>query len=196
MKQGSKATGTGETGRSVKFRVWFVERGRNLLGQGGSEILEGVAQTGSISKTAKQLGRSYRQVWGQINKIEKSFGEPITRRFKGGVKGGGGAELTEAGLALLKEYRRVSEYVRQLLEDKYFWEATGLRLSARNRLKGKVVSVEKDGVVASIKIDVTEPATITSVITREAAEDLDLKEGDEVEAIIKATEVLVSKEEE
>jgi molybdate transport system regulatory protein len=196
MTRRSEATETEESGRSVRFRVWFVEKGRNLLGKGGSEILEGVAQTGSISKTAKQLGRSYRQVWGQIREIEESFGEPIITRFKGGVKGGGGAELTNAGLALLKEYQRVSEYVKQLLEDKYFWEATGLRLSARNRLKGKVISVEKDGVVASIKIEVTEPSTITSVITREAAEDLDLNEGDEVEAIIKATEVLISKEEE
>jgi molybdopterin-binding protein len=68
-------------------------------------------------------------------------------------------------------------------------------LSARNKLRGKITSVQKDGVVASIKIEVTEPATITSVITREAADDLDLKEGDEVDAIIKATEVLISKEE-
>jgi molybdopterin-binding protein len=70
-----------------------------------------------------------------------------------------------------------------------------LKLSARNKLKGQITSIEKDGVVASIKIRVTAPATITSVITSEAAKDLDLKEGDEVEAIIKATEVLISKEE-
>jgi molybdate transport system regulatory protein len=180
----------------VKFRVWFVEKGRNLLGQGGSQVLESIAETRSISKTAKQLERSYRQVWGQINEIERSFGEPIITRFKGGVKGGGGAELTEAGLSLLKEYQRVNEYVKVLLEDRYFWEAIGLKLSARNKLRGKITSVKKDGVVASIKIKVTEPATITSVITREAAEDLDLKEGDEVDAIIKATEVLISKEKE
>jgi molybdate transport system regulatory protein len=196
MKQRSADVVGKEIGRSVRFRLWFVEKGRSLLGQGGSEVLEGVANTGSISKTAKQLGRSYRQVWGQINEIEESFGEPIITRFKGGVKGGGGAELTEAGSALLREYKRVSEYVKQLLEDKYFWEATGLKLSARNRLKGKITSIEKDGVVASIKIEVTELATITSVITREAAEDLDLNEGDEVEAIVKATEVMISKEEE
>jgi len=196
MTKKPEPTNAEDRGRSVKFRVWFVAKGRNLLGQGGSQILESIAETGSISKTAKRLRRSYRQVWGQINEIEGSFGEPIITRFKGGVKGGGGAELTEAGSALLKEYQRVNEYVKQLLEDEYFWEATELRLSARNRLKGKITSVEKDGVVASIKIEVTEPSTITSVITREAADDLELSEGDEVEAIIKATEVLISKEEE
>jgi molybdate transport system regulatory protein len=196
MTRRSKATDSEDTGRLVKFRVWFVEKGRNLLGKGGSEILESIAQTRSISKTAKQLGRSYRQVWGQLNEMEESFGEPLITRFRGGVKGGGGAHLTNAGLALLREYHRVSEYVKELLEDKYFWEASGLKLSARNKLKGQITSIEKDGVVASIKIRVTAPATITSVITSEAAQDLDLKEGDEVEAIIKATEVLISKGEE
>jgi molybdate transport system regulatory protein len=38
------------------------------------------------------------------------------------------------------------------------------------------------------------PATLTSIISSEAVEDLDLKEGDEVEAIIKSTEVIIAKE--
>lgn len=195
MVRTSRNTGTDGKGRAIRFRVWFTESGRDLLGKGGAEILESIAEVRSISKAAERLGRSYRQVWGQVNEMEKSFGEPLIRRFKGGVKGGGGAELTDAGLALLKEYRRVSEYVKELLEDKYFWEACGLKLSARNKLRGEITSVEKDGVVAKIRMKITTPATITAVITREAAEDLDLKEGDKVGAIIKATEVLVSKEE-
>ena len=43
------------------------------------------------------------------------------------------------------------------------------------------------------KIEITEPGVITAVITRESAEELDLKEGDEVKAIIKSTEVMVAK---
>jgi molybdate transport system regulatory protein len=126
--------------------------------------------------------------------MERSYGEPLIKRFKGGAKGGGGAQLTEAGFGLLREYQRVSEYVETLLEDKLFWEAIGLKLSARNKLKGKIVSIEKDTVVAKIKIEVRTPVTITSVITREAADDLELKEGDEVEGVVKSTEVLISKE--
>jgi molybdate transport system regulatory protein len=194
MTRESRDAKTDEKGRAIKFRVWLTESGRNLLGKGGAEILESIAETHSISKAAGQLGRSYRQVWGQVNVIEESFGEPLVTRFKGGVKGGG-AELTQAGLTLLKEYRRVNEYVKCLLEDRYFWEACGLKLSARNKLRGEITSVEKDGVVAKIKMMITVPATITAVITREAADELDLKEGDKVGAIIKATEVLISKEE-
>jgi molybdate transport system regulatory protein len=189
------AEGTSDDkGRAVKFRVWFVQRGKDLLGRGGAEILENIARTRSISKAALRLKRSYRQVWGQVNEMERSYGEPLITRFKGGVKGGGGAQLTEAGATLLREYRRVSEYIESLIEDRYFWEAIGLKLSARNKMRGRIVSIERDTLIAKIKIEITAPVTITSVITREAADDLQLKEGDEVEGIVKSTEVLISKE--
>ena len=54
-----------------------------------------------------------------------------------------------------------------------------MEISARNGLTGKVEDVKLGEVMASIKIEITEPGVITAVITRESAEDLDLKEGDE-----------------
>jgi molybdate transport system regulatory protein len=57
-----------------------------------------------------------------------------------------------------------------------------------------VKGIEIGEVAASVKIAISGPATITSMITREAAEELDLKAGDKVEAVIKASEVMVSKE--
>ena len=68
-----------------------------------------------------------------------------------------------------------------------------MEISARNGLKGKVADVKLGEVMASIKIEVTEPGVITAIITRESAEDLDLKEGYEVKAIIKSTEIMVAK---
>ncbi len=47
--------------------------------------------------------------------------------------------------------------------------------------------------MANIKIDVSEPSVITAVITKESAERLGLKEGDDVTALIKSTEVIVGK---
>lgn len=67
-------------------------------------------------------------------------------------------------------------------------------LSARNRIKGVVKGIEIGEVAASVKIEIQGPATITSMISREAADDLGLKEGDNVEAVIKASEVMVSKD--
>ena len=68
-----------------------------------------------------------------------------------------------------------------------------MEISARHGLKGKVSDVKLGEVMASIKIEVSEPGVITAVITRESAEDLGLKEGDEVKAIIKSTEIMVAK---
>ena len=47
--------------------------------------------------------------------------------------------------------------------------------------------------MANIKIEVSEPSVITAVITKESAERLGLKEGDDVCALIKSTEVIVGK---
>ncbi len=69
-----------------------------------------------------------------------------------------------------------------------------MKLSARNKLKGKVESVEKGIITSKVKITISIPVTITAVITKEAVEELKLKKGDAVEAVIKATEVIVAKE--
>ena len=68
-----------------------------------------------------------------------------------------------------------------------------MQLSARNQLEGKVANVELGAVMANIKIEISEPNTITAVITKESAEKLGLTEGDDVCAIIKSTEVIIGK---
>ncbi|AMD17557.1 molybdenum-pterin-binding protein [Methanobrevibacter sp. YE315] len=68
-----------------------------------------------------------------------------------------------------------------------------MEISARNQLNGKITNVDFGAVMANIKIEVTEPNVITAVITKESAEKLGLKEGDDVAAIIKSTEVILGK---
>ena len=68
-----------------------------------------------------------------------------------------------------------------------------MKLSARNQLEGKITNVELGAVMANIKIEISEPNTITAVITKESAENLGLSEGDDVPAIIKSTEVIIGK---
>ncbi len=81
----------------------------------------------------------------------------------------------------------------QTVDDKTFWEVIGLKISARNQMKGKVLEIEKGDLVAKVKIQI-EPATITAVITAEAVEALDIKKNDKVMGIVKATEVMIGKE--
>jgi molybdopterin-binding protein len=66
-------------------------------------------------------------------------------------------------------------------------------LSARNRFRGVVRSVEVDGFLARVEIDVTEPARVVAIITREAVEELGLKQGVGAAAIVKSTSVMVER---
>jgi len=64
-------------------------------------------------------------------------------------------------------------------------------LSARNRFHGIVRSVEVEGLLAQVEIDVTEPARVVAVITRDAAEQLGLRPGMAATGVVKATSVMV-----
>jgi len=68
-----------------------------------------------------------------------------------------------------------------------------MKLSARNQMKGKIVEVRKGQTTAHIRIDVGGGIVITSSITNEAVDELDLKAGDEAWAVIKASDVLIGK---
>jgi molybdopterin-binding protein len=70
-----------------------------------------------------------------------------------------------------------------------------VRFSARNQLKAKVTSVKLGTVMAEVIVELADGQQIVSAITRTSAEGLGLKEGDEVLAIIKSTEVMIGKNE-
>lgn len=66
-------------------------------------------------------------------------------------------------------------------------------LSARNHFRGVVRSVELEGFLARVEIDVTEPARVVAIITRESAEQLGLKPGASAAGVVKATSVMVER---
>ena len=63
-------------------------------------------------------------------------------------------------------------------------------ISGRNKLFGKITEMRYDGLLAQVSIEIG-GQTITSIITSDAARDLDLKKGISVYALVKATEVMV-----
>lgn len=67
-----------------------------------------------------------------------------------------------------------------------------VEISARNQLKGRVLGLVADGVMAEVRLAVGDQELV-SVITRSSAERLRLKVGDEVFAVIKSTEVMIGK---
>jgi molybdopterin-binding protein len=67
-----------------------------------------------------------------------------------------------------------------------------MRLSARNRLVGKIVEIQLGDIMAHVVVEVGDNQ-VESVITRRSAEELKLEVGDTVAAVIKSTEVMLQK---
>jgi molybdopterin-binding protein len=70
---------------------------------------------------------------------------------------------------------------------------SGMTLSARNRLEGKVTEIQLGGVMAHVVVQVGNNV-IESVITKRSVDEMKLKVGDTVSAVIKSTEVMLEKD--
>lgn len=67
-----------------------------------------------------------------------------------------------------------------------------MKISARNRLKGKVVEVTKGATTAHVKIDIGGGSIVTASITNQSVDELGLKTGADAYAVIKASDVMVA----
>jgi molybdopterin-binding protein len=65
------------------------------------------------------------------------------------------------------------------------------QMSARNRFSGIVRDVKIEGLMAQVEMVVTEPAVLTAIVTADAVEELGIKPGNHVVAVIKSTSVMV-----
>jgi molybdate transport system regulatory protein len=175
------------------FRLLLEDsRKQIVLDQTDAALLRGISETGSITKAAKFAGLSYRSAWDRVEKMQDKVGRRLVESKTGGKKGGGAA-LTDEGKLLLREFRKTRKLIFNVLDDKEAWEDVGYKLSARNKLRAKVVEVKQGAVTSQVKMRLVSANTLTSIITNEAVEDLALEEVDEVEAIVKSTDVLVAK---
>ncbi len=68
-----------------------------------------------------------------------------------------------------------------------------MKISARNQIEGTVVDIQKGQTTAHVRIAIGDNAVVTSSITNEAVDDLKLKVGDTVFAVIKASDVMIGK---
>ena len=69
-----------------------------------------------------------------------------------------------------------------------------MRISGRNKLKGKVSAIKTGIVTAEVEIDIGKGNRVVGIISKGSLDDLQIKEGDEVTALIKATSVMFFKE--
>jgi molybdate transport system regulatory protein len=74
------------------------------IGPGKVALLEAIAQTGSITSSAKKLGMSYRRAWLMVDETNRCLVRPAVKTAAGGERGGGSA-LTPVGVELVRRYR-------------------------------------------------------------------------------------------
>jgi len=66
-----------------------------------------------------------------------------------------------------------------------------MKISARNALAGKIVNLKKGATTSHVFVDI-DGTVVTASITNEAVEELGLKVGDAVHAVIKASDVMIA----
>jgi molybdate transport system regulatory protein len=88
--------------RGLTLRV--LGKSRPAIGPGKAELVERIAQTGSISAAAREMGMSYRRAWQLVEALNAACKEPVVVTAIGG-KRGGGAEVTAFGRQLVRSFR-------------------------------------------------------------------------------------------
>ena len=174
----------------TKTKLWLTEGGKPLIGEGKAILLKTIDEEKSLNKARKKLNISYKHAWQMLKNIEDSAGKPVVISVRGGNQQG--TFLTDYAKEILVEYESQKQIIHETVDDDTFWEGVGLKITARNQLAGRVIDVEDGDIISKVKIEI-EPTVVTSVVTRDAVEKLDIKVGDRVLAIIKSTEVMIGK---
>lgn len=97
-------------------RLWIEEGGETFLGHGRVVLLQRIKEHGSISAAAKSMQMSYRHAWDLVDSMNRHASQSLVSTSKGG-KGGGGAQLTEAGEAAIALFDRLQERLKQFLAE-------------------------------------------------------------------------------
>ena len=88
----------------TRFRVQIKHA--VAIGPGKADVLQAIADTGSLAEAGRRLGMSYQRVWSLVAAMNGDFVEPLVLKQRGGAAGGG-AQLTETGARVLAIYRAI-----------------------------------------------------------------------------------------
>lgn len=92
----------------LRLRLRLNSRQGIVLGPGRADLLDFIAQTGSIAAAGRRMGMSYKRAWSLVESLNSSFHQPLVETAKGGAAHGG-ARLTPLGQELLAAYRALEE---------------------------------------------------------------------------------------
>ena len=78
------------------------------IGPGKADVLQAIAETGSIAEAGRRMAMSYQRVWSLVQALNADFVEPLVVKQRGGTAGGG-ARLTSTGQQVLEVYRAIEQ---------------------------------------------------------------------------------------
>jgi molybdate transport system regulatory protein len=106
------APGAGEPAAIPRLRLRVVFGAGVMMGPGKADLLELIRDTGSISAAGRQMKMSYKRAWSLVETLNAMFRAPLVEPVRGGA-GGGGARLTDTGMAVLARYRALEQVAAQ-----------------------------------------------------------------------------------
>jgi molybdate transport system regulatory protein len=94
--------------KEIRVRCWIDIDSEKFFGAGRLELLQLVADTGSIARAAKRMGMSYKKAWDMVEDLNERGSKPFVVSRKGGKKGGG-AEVTKRAGMLIAAYVKLKK---------------------------------------------------------------------------------------
>lgn len=179
--------------------------GRSSVGRDRIALLAAVADQGSITKAAQSVGLSYKAAWDALNAINNLLPRPAIAAQAGG-RHGGGAAVTEDGLALIAAFRMLEERFARAaalfadgetpVDPLTLIRSLGMKTSARNAFRCTVDEIRQGSVNAEVILNLAEGVHLAATVTDESMRDLGIAKGQTVSALIKATFVMLATGEE
>ena len=95
-------------------RLWLETDEGRFLGIGRLELLERIAELGSISKAAQAMGMSYKRAWDLVSAMNAQAAAPLVSTQTGGTKGGG-AVVTKSGQAAITGFKALQTRFQEFM---------------------------------------------------------------------------------
>lgn len=187
---------------SVQGNIWLANAEGRLLIPKQLTLLEKIAEHGSMTKAARAAGISYKAAWEMIETMNNLSERLVVERTTGG-KGGGGSQLTAYGQELVLTYQTLQAEHQQFLaqltnrlseypELYQFLQYANAQTTASNQFVGTIVDIQNDDLNCEVSLQLSGGERLTVLITSISCQQLNLKLGDQVFALIPATHIVLT----
>ncbi len=194
----SKKTDKGQ----IKGNIFLVTDNQPSFASAQIELLQAIEKCGSITQAAKHIGISYKTAWDRIDTMNNMSRKPLVNRSPGGPQGGG-TVLTALGHRIIQGFNSLQDEHQKFIEhlgDKLhslndianFIRSENMKTSARNQFRGTITRITPGAVNVEVELDIGTEQRLVAIITQDSMDRLQLQEGAETVALIKASSVIIS----